>query len=335
MKKKFLLPGAVLLALAVLLVVLHVTREQSPHSALKLYGNVDIREATLAFRVGGKVKALYKDEGEAVESGGLLAELDPVPYEERLRQAEAEVALQQANLELLKAGYRKEEIEQARAQLSEARAGLELAGKNLERQRHLDATQAGRGQELDLAVARKEQAEAALESARARVRLLEAGFRPEEIAQAQARVRLAAARLEEARTALADARLSAPSAGTVRTRVVEEGAIVAAGSPVFVLSLQENPWVRAYIPEARLGGIRPGMRVEVHTDSRPGKPYTGRIGFISPTAEFTPKSVHTEELRTNLVFRFRVIVEDADEALRQGMPVTVSIPAATRPAGED
>ena len=319
----------VLTALAVIVVaaawMIYRALCNDPAATLTVYGNVDIREVTLAFRVGGRVLGLNHDEGETVREGDLLAELDPGPCQEALRQAEAGLALRQANLELLQAGYRAEEIAQARAQLQEAEASLELARKNLARQQQLAATEAGRGQELDLAVAQRDQAGAALESARARLHLLEAGFRVEEIAQAEAQVRLAAAAVDEAQTRLADTRLAAPSAGTIRTRVVEKGAIVAAGSPVFVLSLQENPWVRAYVPEPLLGRVKPGMRVEVVSDSRPERPYPGHVGFISPTAEFTPKSVHTAQLRTDLVYRFRVIVEETDALLRQGMPVTVRL----------
>ena len=120
-------------------------------------------------------------------------------------------------------------------------------------------------------------------------------------------------------------RLLAPSDGIIESRILEKGAIVAPGSPVFVLSIQENPWVRAYIPESSLGKIHPGMPVEVQTDTRPDHPYRGRVGFISPVAEFTPKSIHTEELRTNLVYRFRVVLDEPDSELRQGMPVTVKL----------
>lgn len=135
---------------------------------------------------------------------------------------------------------------------------------------------------------------------------------------------MAEAKLASAETDLGDTRLVAPGNAIVRTRAAEPGTVVGAGTPVFVLSLQENPWVRAYVPEARLGAIAPGQRVEVFTDSREA-PYPGRIGFISPTAEFTPKSIHTEELRTNLVYRFRVVIDGSAEGLRQGMPVTVKL----------
>jgi HlyD family secretion protein len=123
---------------------------------------------------------------------------------------------------------------------------------------------------------------------------------------------------------LADADLIAPSNGTVLSRVREAGAIVAAGEAVYVLSLTSPVWVRTYVSEPDLGRVRPGMEVQVKTDTRGAKTYTGRIGFISTTAEFTPKTVETTELRTSLVYRLRIVVDDDTGFLRQGMPVTVT-----------
>lgn len=99
--------------------------------------------------------------------------------------------------------------------------------------------------------------------------------------------------------------------------------MLSASSTVLTLSLTQPVWVRAYVSEADLGKAVPGSEMTLYTDSRPGKPYHGKVGFVSPTAEFTPKSVETTDLRTDLVYRLRVIVSDPDDALRQGMPVTL------------
>ena len=120
--------------------------------------------------------------------------------------------------------------------------------------------------------------------------------------------------------------LTAPSDGVILTRAQEAGAILQAGSAVFTLSLVNPVWVRAYVHEPDLGCIHPGMKVEIRTDSHRDKLYTGQIGYISPRAEFTPKTVETTELRTALVYRLRIVVANSDEGLRQGMPVTITIP---------
>jgi HlyD family secretion protein len=111
----------------------------------------------------------------------------------------------------------------------------------------------------------------------------------------------------------------------VFTRAQEPGAILQTGTTVLTVSLQKPVWVRAYIEEPDLGRIHPGMNVQVYSDSKPGKAYEGKIGYISPRAEFTPKTVETSELRTSLVYRLRVVVENPDDGLRQGMPVTVKL----------
>ena len=90
--------------------------------------------------------------------------------------------------------------------------------------------------------------------------------------------------------------------------------------------------MRTYVNERDLGLIRPGMPAAVITDSAPDRPYSGHIGFISPTAEFTPKTVETRELRTDLVYRLRVVVDNPDGGLRQGMPVTVQTASAAAAA---
>jgi HlyD family secretion protein len=138
---------------------------------------------------------------------------------------------------------------------------------------------------------------------------------------------MAEARLASAETNLADTAIAAPADGVILTRIQEPGAIVAAGAPVYTLSLRNPVWVRAYVREPDLGRVHPGMRALVTTDTAPQHPYHGHIGFISPVAEFTPKTVETTALRTDLVYRLRVIVDDPDESLRQGMPVTVTLPA--------
>jgi HlyD family secretion protein len=185
-------------------------------------------------------------------------------------------------------------------------------------------------QERDDAQARAREAVARLNSAREQLKLLESGFRVEEIAQSKAEVGRAEAALQAAELRLQDTVLQSPAEGVVLTRAQEPGAIVQPGATVLTVSLKQPVWVRAYIPEPDLGRVHPGLKVEVTTDTRREKPYRGQIGYISPRAEFTPKNVETPGLRTSLVYRLRVVVEDPDEGLRQGMPVTVRLAGAER-----
>ena len=147
--------------------------------------------------------------------------------------------------------------------------------------------------------------------------------RGDENAEAKASLQQTQAQLAQAELDLHDTTLIAPSDGTLMTRAVEPGSMLSAGSTVLTLSLTRPVWVRAYIDEPSLGQVQPGRELLLYTDGRPDKPYHGQIGFVSPTAEFTPKTVETPDLRTDLVYRLRIVVTDADDALRQGMPVTV------------
>jgi HlyD family secretion protein len=293
---------------------------------LTLYGNVDIRQVQLGFRVSGRIAAALVDEGDAVKAGDVIARLDAKPYEDLMQAAAAQVATQKATLDKLVAGPRPAEIAQARAAHAERVADRQNAELVLERSVRLRPSDSVSQAALDQARASRDMAVARVDSAREALRLLEEGTRAEDIAAARATLQAAEANLASAKTSVHDTELLAPADGVILSRVREPGAIVSPSDVVFVLSLKEPVWVRAYVAEPNLGRIHPGMAVEVVTDSAPGRPYQGKIGFISPVAEFTPKSVETPELRTDLVYRLRVVIEKADAGLRQGMPVTVRIP---------
>ncbi len=291
---------------------------------LTLYGNVDIREVALSFRVGGRLAEVLLDEGDTVAQGQALALLDDQPYREELAVARAQVARARAQLDRLEAGFRPQEVRQARARVAEAEASLENARRELERKAGLVDSGGTSRRELEQAEARHQESAARLAAAREALALAEEGFRPEEIESGRAELAIAEARLEQAETAVADTRLVAPSPGVILTRVQEPGSMVSAGSPVYALSLSDPVYLRAYVSEPDLGHAVPGREVTFRTDSSE-RVYRGQIGFVSPRAEFTPKSVETPDLRTDLVYRLRIVVEDPDDALRQGMPVTVTL----------
>jgi len=293
---------------------------------LTLYGNVDIREVTLGFRVPGKLAKLLYDEGDKVKAGEVLASLDDEPYRNQVANARAQLDSLRARLKLRETGNRPEEIAQARSLVREREATAANAERLFKRYEELLASKTVALQDRDNAAASYDEAEARLKSARDNLALLEAGFRVEDIAQAKADLAQAEAALATANLQVKDTVLTAPSDGVILTRAQEAGAILQAGSAVFTVSLVNPVWVRAYVQESDLGRIHPSMQVEIRTDSHGDKPYTGQIGYISPRAEFTPKTVETTELRTALVYRLRIVVANPDEGLRQGMPVTVTVP---------
>lgn len=313
--------------LAVLLALIggYLWWQGRPADGSVLYGNVDIRDVNLAFRVGGRVNEVLVDEGDTVQAGQLLARLDPAPLIHNRDSARANLAALTAANALMHKGYRSEETDRARASLSAAEAAALEADKQWRRQSALAATGAiSRGQ-LDTARSQRDQTRAQVRAAREQLAQLETGYRPEEIAQSDAQLEGAKATLASAELALADAALTAPSDGIILTRAVETGSMVQAGATAFNLSLTTPVWVRAYVEEPWLGHFPSGTRVQLTTDSRPDQPYQGVVGFVLPSAEFTPKSVETPDLRTHLVYRLRIVVQDPDPALRQGMPVTVRL----------
>jgi len=292
---------------------------------LTLYGNVDIRTVNMSFRVGGRLASLTVDEGDTITAGQTLGTLDKAPYENALLQARAGVSVAQAQYELMQAGYREEEVAQAAAAVKQAQAAYDYAQNFYKRQQGLWGSRALSANDLENARSARDQAQATLKSAQDKLSQYRSGNRPQDIAQAKASLEQAQAQLAQAELDLRDTTLVAPSDGTLMTRAVEPGSMVNAGSTVLTLSLTRPVWVRAYINEANLGQMQPGRELLLYTDGRPDKPYHGKVGFVSPTAEFTPKTVETPDLRTDLVYRLRIIVTDADDALRQGMPVTVTL----------
>ena len=320
-------PVVVILLIVILLAALgggwwwYQSSRQQP---LTLYGNVDIRTVNMSFRVGGRLASLTVDEGDSIRAGQTLGELDRAPYENALLQAQANVSTAQAQYDLMMAGYRAEEIAQAAAAVKQAQAAYDYAQNFYQRQLGLRASSAFSANDLENARSSRDQAQATLKSAQDKLRQYRAGNRPQEIAQAKASLEQAQAALAQAKLDLHDTVLTAPSDGTLMTRAVEPGTMLNAGGTVLTLSLTHPVWVRAYVDEKNLGQAQPGREVLLYTDSRPDKPYHGKIGFVSPSAEFTPKTVETPDLRTDLVYRLRIVVNDADGALRQGMPVTVS-----------
>ncbi|AEK57729.1 HlyD family efflux transporter periplasmic adaptor subunit [Acidithiobacillus caldus] len=297
----------------------------NPHT-LTIYGNIDIRQVQAAFNDSGRVQRLLVQEGDRVRRGQLLAELDPVRFQDAVDRDQATVAAQEQVLARLLAGSRPEEIAEARAQVAAARATLENAEVTWRRQKALAAEQYVPKQSLDNAAAALKTARADLDRSQQALALAVKGPRKEDIAAARAQLQADRAALALAERELRDTKLYAPEDGVVQDRIVEPGDMVSPATPVFTLALDNPVWVRAYLPETALGKVRLGMRAQIISDSFPGKRFAGWVGFISPTAEFTPKTVQTAELRTELVYRVRVYACNPQHELRLGMPVTVQIP---------
>ncbi len=291
---------------------------------LVLSGNVDIRQVDLGFRVMGRIAEIPFEEGAHVPEDAILARLDAAPYEAAAATARSQVSIAEAELLKQRNGNRKQDIEQARARLTESQATLVRAKADLDRRTTLLKSGAVSQALYDATVEQYHNAQAQLAIAQETLSLQREGSRREDIEAAAAQHREAIAQNNKADIDLADTILRAPNAGTILTRVREPGSVVQPGETVLTLTIDRPMRVRAYVDEPNLHRIAPGMHVLVTADGNPNT-YHGTIGYISPTAEFTPKTVETQALRTDLVYRLRVIVDDPDNRLRQGAPVSVTV----------
>jgi HlyD family secretion protein len=327
MKKAFLSLAAIA-ALALLAWAWLHFAARDRDNALTLYGNVDIRQISLAFDGSGRVLELRVDEGDRVKAGDVLATLDTRTLSLQAEYALAQIGVQRQNLLRLRNGSRPEEIAHARSSLLAARAEAQRARKDLARLLSIAENTKDRGvsaQDLDRVKTAARVADARVEQERNALRLAEIGPREEDIAAAKAQLEASEAQLALLRHQIAQGELKAPADAVVRSRLLEPGDMATPQKPVYALALTHPKWVRVYVAEPDLGKLKPGQAARVTTDSRPDPPIAGKVGYISSVAEFTPKSVQTEDLRTSLVYELRVIVEDADDALRLGQPATVEL----------
>jgi HlyD family secretion protein len=306
------------------------TRAPASH-ALALYGNVDLRQVDLPFNGSERIAAVLVQEGDRVTKGEVVARLGTSRLGPQVAEAAAQVAAQAAVVERLKNGNRPEEIAEARATLASASADAANAKLQYQRLESLVAASSGRAaskQDLDNARAALDVADAHVAANRKALDLQTLGPRHEDIAQAEAQLAGGKAHLAFLERQLADADLLAPVDAVVRSRLMEPGEMASPQKPVLTLAVLDPKWIRAYVAETDLGKLHPGAAATVAVDSFPGRQFSGWVGFISPVAEFTPKSVETEALRTSLVYEVRVFVKDPADDLRLGMPATVSLPLA-------
>lgn len=333
MKRKIILPAIIVVALATATGIAWWRHDNSvPMTELVLYGNTDIRQVELAFNASERIDATWVREGERVRKGQLLATLDRRSLSQNVDQRAAQAVAQEQVLARLEAGSRPEEIRKARAEVEAARVAADNAERTYARIEALVAQQFVAEQQASDARAAADGAQASLKAAQETLRLAVLGARKEDIAAARATLDANRAALAIARKQLADAELHAPADGVIQDRILEPGDMASPQQPVYTLALTDPVWVRAYVPGPQLGKLRPGMRAMVTTDSYPDTRYQGWIGFISPTAEFTPKSVETTDVRTSLVYQVRVFVCNPQDQLRLGMPATITIPL-DQPAG--
>jgi len=292
---------------------------------LTLHGNMDIRQVELAFNASGRIAEILAREGDRVAKGQLLARLDTTRLALQLAQAEALANAQRIQVAKLKAGSRPEEIRQAAAVRDAAQVAVEDARQVHRRQQDLVGKGFVAQQQADTAKNALAAASERLKAAEEAYRLAVLGSRKEDVAAAEAGLAAQDAAVAGLRQDISEGELKAPEAGVIEKRILEPGDMASPQKPVFTLALSGAVWARVYLPETALGRVPMGAKATIVTDGHRDRRYAGWVGYVSPTAEFTPKTVETTELRTSLVYQARVFACEGHEALRQGMPVTVTI----------
>lgn len=298
-------------------------RYESAPKNLELYGNVDIRQVNLAFLWPERIKSILVEEGDFVKAGQPVAEQETDTLKIEIEQAKAAYQTYLA----LKNGSRPEDIAKAEAAVLVAQSRLHLAQKDFERVDGIFKSTKGQGvskQSLDTQSSQLQVAKNELFSAQKSLELAKIGPRAEDVARAYAQWQQTKAQVAQLEVKLKQSTLYAPLDTTVRSRLLQPGDMASAQVPVLALAINSPKWVRAYVNEVNLGKIKPGQQAYVTIDAYPNEKIPGHVGFISSVAEFTPKTVQTPDLRTNLVYEVRILVDDKENHLRLGMPATVS-----------
>jgi HlyD family secretion protein len=315
-------------------------RAEAPTGSVRVSGYVEATEVRIAARVGGRILEQSVDEGQRVDAGAVVAKLETVDAELALTRARAERDQANAQLRLLLAGSRAEDVRQAEAQLATAQADetaaeaeLVAAQVEVDRFEGLLASNSGTRKQRDDAVARRNVADGRLQATRERSRAaaetlarLRAGARREEIDAARARVAVADAQIATLQQSITDATVTAPVGGIVTEVLLEAGETAQLGAPLVVVADLDHAWANVYVEEPAIARLRLGQPVTLFTDA--GPTVTGTISYIAPRAEFTPRNVQTAEDRSKLVYRIKVAVDNREGVLKIGMPVEAELSLA-------
>ena len=312
--------------------------EEPPTDRIRVSGHAEATEVRLAPDAGGRILTLTVNQGDRVQTGQTVLTLDTRDVELAIDRAKAERASAEAQVKVVQAAARPEDVRQAESQIvtakadqSAAQSELTSAEQDLERFEALLKSNSGSRKQRDDAATRRDVARDRVSAAQSRVRTAEetlarvrAGARREDVDAARARVTVVSAQIASLEKTLGDATLSSPVAGLVTEKLVEAGEIIAPRAPAFVVVDLDHAWADVFVPEPVVPLLRMGQPATVFTDAG-GAGIAGTITYVSPKAEFTPRNVQTAEERSKLVYRVRISVDNKNGILKQGMPVEAEI----------
>jgi HlyD family secretion protein len=314
-----------LLTISVISLTLLSCGDGSNKNLIEASGNIEATNIIVSSQVNGKIISILKDEGTKVSAGDTIMIIDPSTYKMQLSGAEASLAASEAQLELLKIGSRKEDIKQSEEALRQAEVNNQTAEQDKERFENLYQSKSITKKQYDDAMARYEITLAQLNAAKENFQKVKNIARPEEIKQAEANVNRFKANVDLTKKSLNDCYVTSPSAGIIVKKFVEAGENAGMMTSLFKVSDLSSVDLIVYVSETELGKVKLNQEVDVKVDTYPDKTYKGKVIYISPEAEFTPKSIQTKEERTKLVYSVKVRINNPDYELKDGMPADASI----------
>ncbi len=302
-----------------------ISCEKQESSVLTLSGTVESRDVRISSLISGRIAEINYDEGDDIKQGEVVAKIDCTDYELKLKQAETIIKGAVAQLALVKKGARREDVSAAKESRNQAEIAYNKVEKDFKRFESLYENSTVSEKDFEDVKANRDRARSQLDQAKQVYLKLARGSRKEEIEAAEANLEQAEAAKAILLKKVDDCIIKAPSDGTVLERLTEPGEVVAAGAPIFVMGKLDTVRIQAFVSEKDLGYIRNGESVEIKSDTYPGKMFTGKVAFISSEAEFTPKTILTEDERVKTVYEFKVTADNRDKIFKSGMPVDIIV----------
>jgi HlyD family secretion protein len=315
----------IVLILIPILTFILISCNGNDNDRIKASGNIEATNIIVSSQVSGKVLQILKDEGDKVNKNDTVIIIDPETYKLKLEEALAAKEAAQAQFNLLKEGARKEDVKQAEENLKQAQVTFNLAEKDKERMENLYQAKSITKKQYDDAMANYEITQARLKSANENFEKVKNLARPEELKQAEANLNRVIANVNLIQKNLNDCYVTSPSSGFITKKFVEVGETAGMMSSLFQVADLSSVDLVIYVPETELGKVQLGQKAEITVDTYPDKFFNGKVIYISPQAEFTPKNIQTQEERTKLVFAVKIKIDNPEFELKDGMPADASI----------
>lgn len=288
-------------------------------------GTIESVNVTVSSKAAGQIKRLLFDEGDRVKKGDMLVEIDHDLLDIQIRQADANVDFANAQLRLLQSGSRQEDIRQTEDLLKQSKINLDQSKTDKDRMESLYTSNSVTKKQLEDAQTKYNLNLSQYNAAKENLQKIRNLARPQEIDQSKANLRKNVAALELLKQNLEDCKVLAPVDGIISKKYVESGEMVNQNSSLLKLSNLETVNLMIYVNEEELGKVKLGQKADISVDTYKDKVYNGKIIFISPEAEFTPKNIQTQDERTKLVFGVKIEIPNPQFELKPGMPADAKI----------